>query len=76
LNGPPEARIVFVTVHAEADPLRVGDLRVVPNLDAPLSKATAANLSFFVMLSPGPGPAPRLTLASEAEATTILNLAP
>jgi hypothetical protein len=47
---------------AEADPLRVGDLRVVPNLDAPLSKATAANLSFFVMLSPGPGPTPRLSL--------------
>jgi hypothetical protein len=49
-------------VTGEADPLRLGDLRVVPNLDAPLSKTAVPNLSFFVMLSPGPGPTPRLTL--------------
>ncbi len=38
-----------------ADPLRVNNLRIVPNLDAPISKAGTPNLSLFVPVYPAAG---------------------
>jgi hypothetical protein len=37
------------------DPLSVANLRIVPNLDAPVSKATTPNLSLFVPVYPADG---------------------
>jgi VWFA-related protein len=55
-----------------ADPLRVGNLRVVPNLDAPVSKARTPNLSLFMPVYPAAGGgAVSMSLALARAGTTV-----
>jgi VWFA-related protein len=48
---------------ADGDPLDVSGMRIVPNLDAPVSAATNTKLSFFFIAYPGAtGEKPKMTL--------------
>jgi hypothetical protein len=63
---------------SEDDPLRVGRLRLVPNLDAPLSKAATPQIGLYVALRPVPeeeGP-PVLSVEVRQGRRTVARAAP
>jgi hypothetical protein len=84
-GGPSMSSLAFIrrieptpaATEKSDDPLDVGGVRVVPNLDAPISAAANQKLSlFFVAYPPAGGEKPRMTLEFWREGKTLARAQP
>ena len=70
-------RIEPVTPGTADDPLDVGGVRVVPNLDLPISAAANQKLSlFFIAYPPAGGEKPKMTLEFSHDGRTMARAEP